>query len=111
MGKGQPPKQVICVDTGVIYESIAECKKETGVNWYNIRHATPYKGMVYQYYNRCENPEYEENSPEEREISEELYFQHFFKAFQNKHPEYNKITKTMTAKEYADYLRERKDLK
>lgn len=106
MGKGQPPKQVICVDTGVIYESIAQCKKETGIWWHNIRHGIPYKGRLYQYYNPCEHPGCQNDEEEDK-----LYFKHFLRAFRDKHPEYNKITKTMTAKEYADYLKERKGLK
>ena len=107
MGKGLPPKRVICIDTGVIYESITECHKETGVQWYNIRHGVPFKGMLYEYYNPCEHPGC--IGQEDEEIEDKLYFKHFLQAFRNKHPEYNNVTQTMTAKEYADYLKNRKE--
>ena len=109
MARGSPPKQVICVDTGVIYESVIQCHKQTGVWFRNIRFGIPYKGRLYQYYNPCEHPGC--IGKEDEEIEDTLYYKHFLRAFRDKHPEYNNVTKTMTAKEYADYLKERKGLK
>lgn len=106
MARGKPPKRVICVDTGKVYESITQCNKETGLQWRNIRYGIPFKGKLYQYYNQFQHPGCQ--GEEDEEMNDELYFKHFLEAFRNKHPECNNVTQTMTVKEYADYLKERK---
>lgn len=103
----QPPKKVICVDTGVIYESVAEAKRQVAASiWYNLKFGTPYKGKRYEYY----NPK-EKTVKTEKEVIEdyELLWENYFQAFHNQHPEYNSITRTMSAKEYANYLKSRKE--
>jgi len=99
-------RQVICIDTGVIYKSVTEAQKQVAESiWYNLKFGVPYKGKRYQYY----NPKEKKEKPVKTGIKDyELCWIHYLKAFHNQHPEYNKVTRTMTAKEYADYLKERK---
>lgn len=104
---GRAPKQVICVETGKIYKSFREAQKQVAESiWYNLRYGVPYKGKRYEYY----NPQ-EKHVKTGKEILKdyELWWENYFQAFHDQHPEYNKVTRTMSAKEYADYLKSRKE--
>lgn len=105
MKPGPKPKKIICIDTGVIYESVGEAQKQIGSKslWYNLKYNVPYKGKMYRFYNKSEDPYQTE------EEDDEVRWRNFLEAFQNQHPEYNKITKTMYAEEYANYLKSRKE--
>lgn len=100
-------RQVICIDTGVIYKSVTEAQKQVAESIsYNLKFGVPYKGKRYQYYNPREK---HVKTGKEVLKDYELCWIHYLKAFHNQHPEYNKVTRTMTAKEYADYLKSRKE--
>ena len=104
---GRAPRQVICVDTGVIYRSFREAQKQVSKSiWYNLRYGVPYKGKRYVYYNPKEKTV---KTKKETLEDYELCWVHYFQAFHDQHPEYNKVTRTMSSKEYADYLKSRKE--
>lgn len=113
MKPGPKPKKVICVDTGVIYESVEEAKKQTGSKSlrYNLKYGVPYKGKTYKYYNKKESVVcYKDDSEEgNEEIDYELWWKNYFQAFRDQHPEYNNVTRTMTPEGYANYLKSRKE--
>lgn len=113
MKPGPKPKQIICVDTGVIYEGVGEAQRQLGCKslWYNLRYGVPYKGKRYKYYNNKEKLVCYKDDIQEfnEEVDYYLWWEHYLQVFKDQHPEYNKVTRTMTAKEYADYLKSRKE--
>lgn len=96
-------RKIICIDTGVIYRSITDASKQIGCTpqwiWLCIKNKTPHKGKMYEYYDI-----YDDEIPEVLELENKL------QQLRKQHPEYNKVTMTMSTKEYANYLKSRKEV-